>query len=168
MSDAVVCPRIVLRIPGDWNHPGELLERLPTGFRLTPEALWLPDGTEIDFTPMAPDAEFARVFQEACRRPPKDDERAALCRYRVNVVLSGAGGSLESARTMMQAGAAVVRAGAAGVFIDNSALAHGGADWIAMADDGGPTRSASRLRQLFAARRRSTRWVCRRWSSRTW
>jgi hypothetical protein len=38
----------------------------------------------------------------------------------------------------MQAGAAIVRAGGAGVFIDNSALAHGGDDWIAMTDDGSP------------------------------
>jgi hypothetical protein len=39
---------------------------------------------------------------------------------------------------MMQAGAAIVRAGGAGVFIDNSALAHGGSDWLDMTDDGGP------------------------------
>src|SRR2546421_4687315 len=45
---------------------------------------------------------------------------------------------MQAARTMMQAGAAVVRAGGAGVFIDNSTLAHGGRDWLAMTDDGGP------------------------------
>ena len=39
---------------------------------------------------------------------------------------------------MMQAGAAVVQAGGAGVFIDNSALAHGGQHWLAMTEDGGP------------------------------
>jgi hypothetical protein len=39
---------------------------------------------------------------------------------------------------MMEAGAAVIRAGGAGVFIDNCALAHGGEDWIRMAEDGGP------------------------------
>src|SRR5262249_27073852 len=48
------------------------------------------------------------------------------------------GGSLDAARTMMQAGVAIVEAGGAGVFIDNSALAHGGSDWVAMAEDGGP------------------------------
>jgi hypothetical protein len=45
---------------------------------------------------------------------------------------------MEAARTMMRAGAAVVRAGGAGVFIDNSALAHGGAAWLEMTEDGGP------------------------------
>jgi hypothetical protein len=56
----------------------------------------------------------------------------------VNVALSGAGGSLASALVMMQAGAAIVRAGGAGVFIDNSAMAHGGDDRISMTEDGGP------------------------------
>src|SRR5439155_23932710 len=36
------------------------------------------------------------------------------------------------------AGAALVRAGGAGVFIDNSALAHGGHHWLDMTEDGGP------------------------------
>ena len=39
---------------------------------------------------------------------------------------------------MMRAGAAIVQAGGAGVFIDNSLLAHGGRDWLAMTDDGSP------------------------------
>src|SRR5204863_2255888 len=48
------------------------------------------------------------------------------------------GGSLGAAHTMMRAGAAVVQAGGAGVFIDNSTLAHGGGHWLEMTDDGGP------------------------------
>ncbi len=43
-----------------------------------------------------------------------------------------------AARTIMKAGAAVVRAGGAGVFIDNSVLAHGGEHWLEMSEDGGP------------------------------
>jgi hypothetical protein len=130
--------RITLRIPGDWSHPQELLERLPEGIRLSPTGLLLPNGTTIEFNPLPPDREFPQIFQSACRRPPTDDELAILARYRVNVGLSGAGGSLESALEMMQAGAAIVRAGGAGVFIDNSAMAHGGDDWISMTEDGGP------------------------------
>src|SRR2546421_3419475 len=45
---------------------------------------------------------------------------------------------MQAARAMMQAGAAVVRAGGAGVFIDNSTLAHGGRHWLEMTEDGGP------------------------------
>jgi hypothetical protein len=58
--------------------------------------------------------------------------------YTVNVFLSGPGGSMQAARMMMRAGAALVQAGGAGVFIDNSALAHGGRHWLQMTDDGGP------------------------------
>ena len=67
-----------------------------------------------------------------------EDELTTVDGYTVNVFLSGPGGSMQAARTMMQAGAAVVRAGGAGVFIDNSALAHGGRHWLDMTDDGSP------------------------------
>lgn len=110
---------------------------MPAGFRLGPETLLLPDGTELEFNPLPPDEEFPQIFQSSCRRPPRDEELDVVARYSVNIGLSGAGGSLESAFAMMQAGAAIVRAGGAGVFIDNSALAHGGADWISLTEDGG-------------------------------
>jgi hypothetical protein len=58
--------------------------------------------------------------------------------YTVNVGLSGPGGSLDAARRMMEAGAAIVRAGGAGVFNDNSGLAHGGENWLYMTDEGSP------------------------------
>jgi hypothetical protein len=138
MNEASGSPRITLRIPGAWSHPRELQQRMPEGYVLNPDALVLPDGTEIEFTPMPPDEEFPRIFETACLGPPTADELADVARYRVNIGLTGTGGSFESALTMMQAGAAIVRAGGAGVFIDNSALAHGGEAWIAMTDDGGP------------------------------
>ncbi|HUY88841.1 MAG TPA: hypothetical protein VMV10_08920 [Pirellulales bacterium] len=130
--------KTTLRIPGAWLHPGELLQRMPPGFRLTPETLVLPDGVEIELAAMPPDEQFAGIFQSSCRRPATDEELAIVGRYTVNIGLSGPGGSREAALAMMKAGAAIVRAGGAGVFIDNSALAHGGGDWIEMADDGGP------------------------------
>jgi hypothetical protein len=114
------------------------LERLPPGYRLTPDELVLPNGEKIEFIPMEPDDQFAGIFESSCRRPATDDELAVVARYTVNVGLTGPGGSMESALTMMQAGAAIVRAGGAGVFIDNSALAHGGDGWLELADDEGP------------------------------
>ena len=44
---------------------------------------------------------------------------------------------MEAARTVMKSAAIIVRAGGAGVFIDNSALAHGGQLWLEMTEDGG-------------------------------
>jgi hypothetical protein len=129
---------VALRIPGKWSHPRELIQRLPAGCRLTPEALILPDTTQVEFGAMAADDQFAQIFRSSCRQPATADELATVEGYTVNVFLSGPGGSMQAARTMMQAGAAVVRAGGAGVFIDNSALAHGAGHWLEMTEDGGP------------------------------
>ena len=139
MNEPATTPiEIALRIPGKWSHPRELIQRLPAGYRLTEEALILPDTTHVEFGAMAADHQFAQIFRSSCRQPATEDELATVGAYTVNVVLSGPGGSLQAARKMMQAAAAVIRAGGAGVFIDNSGLAHGGQHWLEMTDDGGP------------------------------
>jgi len=129
---------IAFRIPGKWSHPGELLKSLPADFRLTPEALIMPDGTQVDFGAAKADNQFAEIFRSSCRRPATQDELATVDGYKVNVFLSGPGGSMQAAHRMMQAAAAFVRAGGGGVFNDNSGLAHGGQNWLEMTDDGGP------------------------------
>jgi hypothetical protein len=138
MNEPAAPITIALRIPGTWSHPRELIQRLPAGCRLTAEALILPDTTQVDFGAMAADDQFAEIFRSSCRQPPTEDELATVDGYTVNVFLQGPGGSVQAARTMMQAGAAVVRAGGAGVFIDNSTLAHGAGHWLEMTEDGGP------------------------------
>ena len=138
MKETDIRIQTTLRVPGNWSHPSELVERMPGGFRLTGEALILPDSTHIDCSPMPPDEEFPGIFKSSCRQPATDEEMAIVNSYTVNIGLSGPGGSMTAALTMMQAGAAIVRAGGAGVFIDNSALAHGGRHWIEMVEDGGP------------------------------
>jgi hypothetical protein len=137
MNESAVPVTIAMRIPGKWSGPRELIERLPAGCRLTPEALIMPDATEIGFGAMAADDQFVQIFRSSCRQPATADELATVDNYTVNVLLSGPGGSLEAAHRMMQAGAAIVRAGGAGVFIDNCTLAHGGQNWLAMTEDGG-------------------------------
>ena len=138
MNEPTAAVTIALRIPGKWSHPRELIERLPAGCCLTPETLILPDKVEIGFGAMAADDQFAQIFRSSCREPATTEELATVDNYTANVLLSGPGGSLPAARTMMQAGAAVVRAGGAGVFIDNSTLAHGGRHWLELTEDGSP------------------------------
>src|SRR5262249_14319186 len=138
MSEPAAPVKVALRIPGQWSHPRELIERLPAGCRLTGEALILPDEMQVDFGAAAADDQFARIFRSSCRQPAREEELATVDGYTVNVFLIGPAGSMQAARTMMRAGAAVVRAGGAGVFIDNSALAHGGRNWLEMTEDGGP------------------------------
>jgi hypothetical protein len=136
MNDSAGEVQVALRIPGRWSGPGELVARLLEGCRLTGEELLMPDGTRADFGAAAADGQFAQIFRSSCRRPTTADELATVDSYAVNVFLSGPGGSLDAAHAMMRAGAAIVRAGGAGVFIDNCGLAHGGDDWLAMTEDG--------------------------------
>lgn len=138
MSEPTPPVSVALRIPGRWANPRELSERLPTGCRVTAEGLELPGGAPVELGALAADGQFPQIFRSSCRRPPTDEELAAVDGYTVNVTLCGPGGSMPAALAMMQAAADVVRAGGAGVFIDNSALAHGGQHWLEMADDGGP------------------------------
>ena len=138
MSESPAPVRVALRIPGQWARPEDLVRALPDGYRLTPEAFVLPDGPRVDFGVAPADGQFAEIFRTSCRQPPTADELATVAGYRVNFFLRGAGGSMDAARTMMAAAAAIVWAGGAGVFIDNSALAHGGRNWLALTEDGGP------------------------------
>ena len=138
MAESHAAVEVVLRIPGAWSHPRELVESLPPGCRLTRVALILSDGTQMEFNPLPPDDQFAEIFRSSCRQPMAEEELEKVAGYTVIVCLSGPGGSLEAAGKMMEAGAAIVRAGAAGVFIDNCGLAHGGQHWLAMTEDASP------------------------------
>lgn len=129
---------VALRVPGQWAHPRELIERMPEGCRVTPEALILPSGVQIELGFMDADDQFPGIFRTSLRRPATEEEQRTADGYTVNALLSGPGGSMQTAQTMMEAGAAMVRAGGAGVFIDNSGLAHGGEFWLEMTEDGGP------------------------------
>jgi hypothetical protein len=142
-----------LRIPGVWTDPRELLDHVPEGFQLRDRSLVLPDGRDIELTLIPRDDQFGAIFKKSCRRPATEEELAIVGRYTVAIALIGPGGSLEAARAMMQAGAAIVRMGGAGVFIDNSGLAHGGRDWIEMADEGSPDALSFAFVSIVSAQR---------------
>lgn len=132
-------PEITFRIPGMWEHPSQLATKLPKGYSLEPEdapgRLILPDKSSIEFRAVPADDEFAAIFADACQRPPSKKDQQTIENYRVNVLLTGPGGSLEAAHRMMKVGAAIIKAGGAGVFIDNSGVAHGSDDWLKLASD---------------------------------
>lgn len=130
--------QVALRIPGLWTHPKELIESLPSDCRFTPESLILPDKTEFGFGAGRADNEFPQIFRSSCRKDPTREELKAVDGYKVNIFLTGPGGSLAAARKMMEAGAVLIRAGGAGVFIDNCGLAHGGKNWLEMTEDSSP------------------------------
>jgi hypothetical protein len=123
---------VTLRIPGTWEHPRQLEESLPPGHRLVRKYLVLPDGSKFELYAHPADREFPGVFALACRQLPRASEREQIDDYTVNACLVGQGGSISAALRIMAAAAALVRAGGAGVFVDTSALAHGGSDWLAL------------------------------------
>ena len=125
-----------LRIPGKWPSAKALVEAMPAGVKLRPESMTLPDGTRVDFSIDDADDQFAAIFRSSCRRTPTEEERNAIDNYTANVLISGPGGSMDAARSMMRAASAIIKAGGAGVFIDNSGLAHGGEQWLYMTEEG--------------------------------
>lgn len=128
--------QVTLRIPGNWSDPNELLRQIPADYRMEIETLVLPCGHSVEWIPLPRDEQFAKVFQTVCRPPALQTELDRLRRYSFKLALVGPGGSIDAARLMLQAGAAIVKAGGIGVFIDNSSLAHCGNDWVEMAEDG--------------------------------
>ena len=129
-----------MRIPGVWSGPEEFVERLPRGCRCTPETLRLADGSEFEFNALPADEEFPSVFAGSCPKLPTESEREQIENYKVNLCLTARGGSIEAAKRLMEGAAAVLAAGGAGVFVDNSGIAHGASDWLTLfdsADDGG-------------------------------
>ncbi len=136
MREAVT---VDMRIPGKWSGPRDILESLPPDFRITADGdLILLDGTTVQVTPVPADGQFANIFRSSCRRTPTEEERNTIDHYTANVLMSGPGGSLDAARAMMRAASVIIRAGGAGVFIDNCALSHGGQNWLEYTDDASP------------------------------
>ena len=135
-----LCPRkvaveLVLRIPGPWQSLQDLQDSLPFSVRLEEEHLVLQDGTasKVQIHPM--DTTLLNFFASSCRRASSPAE---LCKIKnaptyLNVI--GSGGSIMAARQMSAVGAALIRGGGLGVFVDNSGRVHLGSDWVELADN---------------------------------
>ena len=136
----IAAPEVTLRIPGTWSKPDEFYENLPHGCRLTEEGLVPADGSEFELRVLQADDKFPRIFAESCPKLPTQDERVQIENYKVNICLTGRGVSLQAAKRLMAGAAAVIASGGAGVFVDNSGIAHGATDWLKLldgAEDGG-------------------------------
>jgi hypothetical protein len=139
-DDELSVPEVTLRVPGTWSRPDEFYERLPRGCRCNETGLVLADGTEFELHVLPADEEFPKIFAGSCPKTPTESECEQIENFKVNICLTGPGGSIEAAKKIMEAGAALITAGGAGVFVDNSGIAHGGNDWLQLqenADDGG-------------------------------
>lgn len=123
-------PEITLRIPGYWESLEQCVSQLPPCCRVREDRLHVDDGPGLSLAALPADGEFPHVFRISARRPATQKELQQVADYRMNVGLIGRGGSMAAARRIMGAAAAVIEAGGAGVFIDNSLMSHGGEDWL--------------------------------------
>ena len=130
-------PEIQLRIPGPWASQQQFVDalaRAKTGYELGEEGLVHPKtGRRFALGISDPDDEIADLFAHTGRLPKQEVKKIA--RHKVKVHVTGPGGSIEAAKAMMAAAAALVNAGGFGVFVDNSGNAHGRDDWLALAGD---------------------------------
>jgi hypothetical protein len=131
---------VALRIPGQWASVEALAARLPLGCRLDDRYLYLEDDSKYEWNALNADDEFLKIFAQSCQRMPSERDRDVIEHYTVNFCLICPGGSIAAAKNVLRAAAAVLRAGGAGVFVDNAGIAHGSDDWHSLsegADDGG-------------------------------
>lgn len=140
MSDAGaqdMLPVVTLRVPGRWADFESFAAALPEGVEVDDEHLYLPapEGGRFELRATEADEEFPRVFIESCTTELSDRERQDIEGYTANVLLAGPGGSVEAARRLMNAAAAVIQAGGFGVFCDSSGTAHGAEQWLALVAD---------------------------------
>jgi len=127
---------VYFRIPGMWKSEDELVECLGDEFQIDGQHLHLDGGPAFEWQMVRADQEFPTVFRYACCRNRVSREVSRrLDRYTHNALLMGFGGSIPLAQHLIAGAAAMVRAGGIGVFIDNCAMAHGGDDWIELADN---------------------------------
>ena len=155
-------PEIQLRIPGPWASQQQFMDavtRANTGYEFGEGGLVDPrSGRRFTIGASDPDDQIAGLFAHTGRLPKQEVKKIAA--HRVKVHLHGPGGSVDAAKAMMAAAAALIKAGGYGVFVDNSGNAHGRDDWLALAGDrqaGGFTGRTSPRRP--AATKRG-RWGC--------
>ncbi len=140
-GSGVQVPEVSLRIPGDWASPRALSDRLMgTGYTLSlsdqPSDFALAHtatGQRFPMGVVGPDEQIAELFADGGRLSAA--ELAAVRDHDVKVFVSGPGGSVDAARAVMRAGAAIIRAGGLGVFVDNCGSTHSPTDWLELAGD---------------------------------
>ncbi len=138
--DPKAIPEIQLRIPGPWTtHDAfaDALRHKSTGYAMDDQGLFhIASGLRIQMSVTEHDDQIAGIFEDTGRLSKR--EIKAIQQHNVKVHITGPGGSVANARTMMDAASAIAKAGGAGVFVDNSGCAHGVDDWLKLAGDPQP------------------------------
>jgi hypothetical protein len=141
-SDEPKVPIIELRVPGPWVSPDQLdaaLKDRGTGFHLDEGSIVnFASGVKVEFGVSDHDNEIGPIFRGGHHGRMSEEELLAVGTHAVKVHVTGPGGSADAARPIVQAAAALVRAGGYGVFVDNSGNCHGPEDFLKLAGDTQP------------------------------
>jgi hypothetical protein len=131
-----IAPKIILCIPGMWKTRAALAEALAdsgSALRFVGEHLHDRDsGDQFDLSLVNYDPDLAKAFAIAGRRSLTEPDIDTIKRHVQIAFLSGDGGSVERARAILHAGAALVDAGGLGVKVETSGVAHSPANWKAL------------------------------------
>jgi hypothetical protein len=129
-----------LRLPAPWGSADELadaMKKAKTGYHLnTSDLVRESDGWRCATGGSPHDDEIADIFAYDGRLSKA--EVKAVANHRAKVHLIGPGGSVKTARAMIDAAAALVKLGAHGVMVDNSTATHSPKDFLTLANDPKP------------------------------
>jgi hypothetical protein len=135
MQDRIAPVQIVLGIPGPWETAQDLTQAvaaLDVGFAVC-EGELVNSATNQHFRLelVEHDPELRRTYELANRRSLSPADLALIGGHKHTAYLAGTGGSLEAARSMMQAAAVLLAAGGFAVKVETAGVAHSAHDWLA-------------------------------------
>jgi len=136
-SDQDKPPSIVLGVPGLWKDRTHFLHSVieSSDFLFAGNVLFHPPtkrGLVVDMYEHDPRLQEAFAIAGGGRIPPADLE--AIGRHTMTPYLIGPGGSLENAKFMVQAAAAILKAGGIAVKIESTGVAHPRDRWLKLVD----------------------------------
>ena len=126
-------PSIILGIPGMWKDRSDFLSAVikNSDFIFAGNVLYHPPSRRGISTEISkPDPRLQRAFQIASGNRIPDEELRAIDLHTMTPYLIGPGGSFENAKFMVQAAAAVLKAGGLGVKVESAGIAHSRARWL--------------------------------------
>ena len=125
---------IVLAVPGNWlNRAGIVtaLAKKGRGYRLTGEILTNPDtGESFNLEIDGHDPDLMETFIPVGRGRLSLQDFAALDHHTFTLYLNGPGGSLETARQILNAAAALLRSGGIALRVESSGAVHSAGQWL--------------------------------------
>lgn len=130
-------PEIVLCVPGPWETPRQLAERLAaSGHPLVGGRLVVSTVVQLETQIEGTDPRMSAAFMAAGHRRMAEAELALIATHRLVAYVVGEGGSVKSVRTFAEAGSALLAAGGFGVKVESAGVAYAPQRWAELTSAG--------------------------------